>query len=194
LFLHFLDLECLEHMLWLSLVVFRRFVLLAPEAGLSTLEVVVLALVALPATIREVEVVLLLSLLSLVAFRISLLGKGCLLLEGWLGVVEGLKPPLILRILLNHIVSGSEDLGIWSKLLLLTKVVDGNVIGDIVLVRGIVKVLRGIVLLRHVVPLSKLTLLISIHSLETRRALAVSEGLLRLLASHLNFLEALVKR
>jgi len=46
--------------LWLSLVVFRRLGLLAPKALLSALEVVVLALVAFPATIREVEVGLLL--------------------------------------------------------------------------------------------------------------------------------------
>jgi len=43
------------HVFWLTLVVFLIFTLFASETLLSTLEVVVLAFAALPATIREVE-------------------------------------------------------------------------------------------------------------------------------------------
>jgi len=45
----------LEHVFWLTLVVFLIFTLFASETLFPTLEVVVLAFAALPATIREVE-------------------------------------------------------------------------------------------------------------------------------------------
>lgn len=43
------------HVLWLTLKIFRIFSFFASKAVLATLEVVVLALVAFPATIREVK-------------------------------------------------------------------------------------------------------------------------------------------
>jgi len=97
-----------EHVFWLSLVIFLVFTLLASETLFSTLEVVVLAFAALPATIREVEVFSWLRWLFLGARRVSrvascvfvaahstgvlLLGVKLLLRHGW---DEGLREEIV---------------------------------------------------------------------------------------------------
>lgn len=110
-------------MLWLALVVVNGLGLLASKALLSTLEVVVLALAALPPSVGELELVSLLSLRLLASF----------LYEGSFELLSlrGSEGDELLELASGLLLGGSEGqetgLGVLDDLILLI-VVHGSIV------------------------------------------------------------------